>query len=133
MILSKISAICFAKGATAVVNKKELIDHSLTYPGAYVDYPFDGNWACMRHGSNKKGFAFIYERDDKLCVNLKCEPFRADFLRQIYTGVTAGYHMNKEHWNTVTIGGDVPDAELLEMICHSHELIRPKKKRSGAI
>ena len=115
------------------MNKKELIDYCLTYPGAYEDYPFDGNWACIRHGSNKKGFAFFYERDSKLCVNLKCEPFRVDFLRQIYTGVTAGYHMNKEHWNTVTIGGDVSDAELFEMIQHSHELTNPKKKRSGAI
>jgi len=54
---------------------------------------------------------------------------KADFLRRIYQDVTAGYHMNKEHWNTVTIGGDVPDTELFEVIGHSHELTKPKTKR----
>ena len=111
------------------MNKRELIEYCLTYPDAYEDYPFDENWACMRHYGNKKTFAFIYERNGTLCVNLKCDPFKADFLRQMFHSVTPGYHINKEHWNTVTIGGDVPDAELFELIRHSHELTKPKEKR----
>jgi predicted DNA-binding protein (MmcQ/YjbR family) len=111
------------------MNKRDLIDYCLTYPGAYEDYPFDENWTAMRHSGNKKSFAFIYERDGKLCANLKCNPVKADFLRQMYRDVTAAYHMNKEHWNTVAIGGDVPEDELFDMIAHSHELTRPKTKR----
>lgn len=111
------------------MNKRELIDYCLTFPDAFEDYPFDENWTVMRHGSNKKGFAFIYERDGKLCVNLKCDPMKADFLRQVYHDVTAGFHMNKEHWSTVTIGGDVPERELFEMIRHSHDLTKPKVRR----
>jgi len=76
-----------------------------------------------------KRFAFIYERDGRLCLNLKCDPMKADFLRRVYQDVTAGYHMNKEHWNTVVIGGDVPDTQLFEMIGDSHELTKPKIKR----
>jgi predicted DNA-binding protein (MmcQ/YjbR family) len=114
------------------MNKQELIQFCLTWPAAYEDYPFDGEWAVMRHMGNKKGFAFIYERGGRLCVNLKCEPMRADFLRQAFRDVTPAYHMNKEHWITVMPGGDVPDSELANMIAHSYDLIKPQPKREKA-
>ena len=111
--------------------RRDLIDYSLTFPSAYEDYPFDevadaGAWTVMRHRANKKSFAFIYERDGKLCINLKCDPFEADFLRQTFTDVTPAYHMNKVHWNTIALGGDVPDDELKSMIERSYDLIKPK-------
>lgn len=84
----------------------------------------------MRHNVNKKSFALIYERNGKLCINLKCEPLEADFLRQAFMDVTPAYHMNKVHWNTVTLGGDVPDAELLRMIERSYDLIKPKARKN---
>lgn len=114
--------------------RRGLIDYCLTYPDAYEDYPFDesadapGAWTVMRHRLNQKGFAFIYEREG-LCVNLKCEPDRADFLRKVYTGVTPAYHMNKEHWNTVRPAGDVPGDDLRDMIEHSYRLTMPKRGR----
>jgi predicted DNA-binding protein (MmcQ/YjbR family) len=116
------------------MTKKELIDFCLSFPAAYEDYPFDdtldaGAWAVMRHKTNKKGFAFIYERHGKLCVNLKCDPFEADFLRQSYADITPAYHMNKVHWSTVTLGGDVPDDELRIMVGRSYDLIKPKPGR----
>jgi len=116
------------------MTRRELIDYCLTYPDAYEDYPFDdgpdiaGAWTVMRHRLNKRGFAFIFERNG-LCVNLKCEPVRADFLRQIYEGVTPAYHINKEHWNTVLIGSDVLEAELYTMIDHSYRLTMPKGRK----
>ena len=85
----------------------------------------------MRHRTNRKSFAFIYERHGKLCVNLKCKPLEADFLRQIFRDVTPAYHMNKEHWNTVALGGDVPDRELKRMIGRSYALIRPRVGGGG--
>jgi predicted DNA-binding protein (MmcQ/YjbR family) len=87
----------------------------------------------MRHGINKKTFAQIYERGGKLCVNLKCDPVEADFLRSAFADVTLGYHMNKTHWNTVTIGGDVTDDELRRQIEHSYKLIQPKAKKAKRI
>ena len=65
--------------------RQELIALCLEYPDSYEDYPFGGEeaggvvWTAMRHISNKKTFAFIFERDG-LCINLKCEPARADML-----------------------------------------------------
>ncbi len=117
------------------MTRRELIDHCLTLPGAYEDYPFDavidaGAWTVMRHRDNRKGFAHIYERNGKLCVNLKCDPLEADFLRNVYADVTPAYHMNKTHWNTVTLDGDVPEDELQRMIWQAHRLIEPKRKKS---
>ena len=109
------------------MNKRDIIEYCLTFTAAYEDYPFDENWTAMRHGGNKKSFAFIYERNGNLCINLKCQPNEADTLRFIYKDVTSAYHMNKEHWNTVAIGGDVPETVLYEMIKHSYELIKPVK------
>lgn len=115
------------------MTRKELIEFCLTFPAVYEDYPFDtvadaNAWTVMRHHANKKSFAFVYERNGKLCVNLKCEPFQADFLRQLFADITPGYHMNKTHWNTVMLGGDVPDGEVRRMIAASYDLIKPKGK-----
>jgi predicted DNA-binding protein (MmcQ/YjbR family) len=116
------------------MTRQDLIDYCLSFPSAYEDYPFDdmtdGNsWAVMRHKVNKKSFALIYERGRKLCVNLKCEPLEAEFLRNVYKDVTPAYHMNKTHWNTVTTNGDVPIEELKRQIEHSYDLIKPKTRR----
>ena len=116
------------------MTRQELIDFCLTFPAVYEDYPFDdiidaGAWTVMRHRTNRKGFAHIYERNGKLCVNLKCEPLEADFLRQAFADVTPAYHMNKVHWNTVTLGGDVPEDELKRMVERSYDLIKPKVRK----
>jgi predicted DNA-binding protein (MmcQ/YjbR family) len=113
------------------MTRPDLIDFCLTFPAAYEDYPFGdiddpGAWTVMRHRANRKSFALIYERAGKLCVNLKCDPLEAVFLRQAFADVTPAYHMNKVHWNTVAVGGDVPGDEIKRMIADSYSLIRPK-------
>ena len=116
-------------GVGAMLSRRELIDYCLAFPGAYEDYPFDEEWTAMRHRLNKKTFAFIYERNGNLCVNLKCEPMHAEFLREVNPSVTPAYHMNKVHWNTVTISDSLAEEDLYEMIVHSYRLIMPKIKK----
>jgi len=116
------------------MTRKDLIEYCLTFPAAYEDYPFDsiadpGAWTVMRHRTNKKSFALIYERLGKLRINVKCDPFEADFLRQTFEDITPGWHMNKMHWNTVTVGGDVPKDELKRQIGNSYDLIKPKPRK----
>ena len=116
------------------MTRKELTDYCLSFANIYEDYPFDrivheGAWTVMRHQSNKKSFALIYERNEKLCINLKCDPFEADFLRQAFKDVTPAYHMNKVHWNTVNVEGDVPNEELLQMISRSYDLTKSKREK----
>ena len=108
------------------MTKNALQAACLAFADSYEDYPFDANWLALRRRSNKKTFAFIYTREGRDCVNLKCDPMRADFLRRVYTGLTPAYHMNKTHWNTVALESDVPDDELLALLTHSYELTRPK-------
>lgn len=114
------------------MDRQNLIDLCLTFPDAYEDYPFDNpaaaGTAVMRHSSNKKSFALIMRHNGKLYLNLKCDPFEADFLRQAYQAVIPGWHMNKQHWNTVVCDEecDVPEEEIKRMIENSYDLIRPK-------
>lgn len=104
-----------------MTTRRKIIEYCLTFPAAYEDYPFDeaaddNATTVMRH----KG---------ELYLNLKCDPLEADFLRQIYKSVIPGYHMNKTHWNTIVIGGDVPDEEIKRQIGMSYDLIRPKVRK----
>lgn len=124
------------EGEGLAITRQELIALCLNYSDAYEDYPFDADsaggtvWTAMRHISNKKTFAFIYERGG-LCINLKCDPARADLLRQLFTGVSAGYHMNKTHWNTVLIDSDVSRETLEDMLDESYRLTAPKRRISS--
>lgn len=66
-------------------------------------------------------------------MNLKCDPERAMELRERHEGITPGYHMNKQHWNTVDVTGSVPHRLILELVDHSYDLVRaslPKRSRS---
>jgi len=115
------------------MTRDEIIEYCLTFPFAYEDYPFDdvvddNAWTLIRHKGNKKSFAMIYNRNGKISINLKCDPVEAGIIRQVYSDVTAAYHMNKEHWNTLYLGGDVPDQELFDMIQRSYDLIKPKAR-----
>ena len=110
------------------MTKRELIDHCLSYPETFEDYPFDEDSAVIKHLSNKKMFALVGVLEGRLQISLKCDPDRADFLRSVYADVVPGYHFNKKHWNTVYLGGDVPEEEILELISHSHDLTRPKAR-----
>lgn len=103
--------------------KQDLITYCLTYKDVYEDYPFrDHEWAVIRHRKNKKVFAWIYRRNEEVCINLKCAPEWIEFWRNTYTGVRPGYHLNKKHWNTVVLDGTVPDKDIKRMIGESYDL-----------
>lgn len=109
----------------------EFREHCSRKPGFSEDLPFDENTLVFR--VRNKIFALM----DTLLfqsVNLKCDPERAVELREQYPGITGGYHMNKQHWNTVLTDGSVPNKLLLELADHSYDLVRaslPKKVREG--
>lgn len=111
-----------------MLDKQAIIEYCLTYPNAYEDYPFDEEWTAMRHSLNKKTFAFIFTRNNFVCINVKCEPMMADFFRKAFSAVTPAYHMNKTHWNTITIDETMSENEVFEMIQNSYEIIKPRHK-----
>lgn len=101
--------------------------HCLKKPGFSEDFPFGPEVLVFRVAG--KIFALM-DTDGFVSVNLKCEPERAIELRERYSGITPGYHMNKRHWNTVLTDGSVPAKLLLELADHSYELVRASRRRS---
>ena len=114
------------------MNFKELDAYIKSKQGVTHDYPFDEEVRVYRIA--QKIFALTSE-SHPLEVNLKCDPIYALELRSIYEGVRAGYHMNKKHWNTLTLEeSDVDDETAKELIDHSYELVYKsltKKKREA--
>lgn len=100
---------------------KTLKDYCISKKGAYEDFPFGPDVLVIKVQS--KMFALISQRNNKVNVSLKCDPILAKDFRQQYESITPGYHLNKQHWNTIALDGTVPDSELLWMIDHSYELV----------
>ena len=106
----------------------EFRDYCLSKPGTSYDFPFGEETIVLRVAG--KMFALTGINDDPLEVNLKCDPELSRDLRSSFESITPGYHMNKEHWNTVTCGGDVPDNQLEWLIDHSYDIVVSKLPRS---
>lgn len=103
--------------------REEAIQYCLSFPNVYEDYPFrDEGWTCMRLRTNRKIFAWIYEREGNIWVNVKCDRQWRDFWRDAYETVLPAYHMNKEHWNSIILDGTVPVQEIRRMIAESYDL-----------
>ena len=90
-------------------------------PGAAEDYPFGDEVAVFKVAG--KMFALVPLGPAPGSVSLKCDPGLAAGLRGRYAAITPGYHLNKRHWNTVTLDGSVPDDEVLELVDHSYDLV----------
>ena len=107
--------------------------HCMKKPGFSEDLPFGPDVLVFRVAG--KMFALM-DVNTFVSVNLKCDPERAIELREQYPGITPGYHMNKQHWNTILTDDTVPPKLLLELVDHSYELVRdslPKKLREGLV
>ncbi len=98
-----------------------LVSYILSKPGATEDYPFGPDTSVFRVGG--KMFALCPAEVAPKRVNLKCDPVRARVLRQDHPEITPGYHMNKDHWNTLDLTGDLADELVMELIDHSYELV----------
>jgi len=114
----------------AMTTREDILAYCLSFKNVYQDAPFhDDNWQLVRCRKNKKAFAWTYEKDGKICVNIKVSPEWRDFWRQAYASVIPGYHQNKEHWNTIILDGTVPDDDIKRMIAESYDLVKEKEKR----
>ena len=105
-------------------------DYCLSFPGATEDLPVDENTLCFKVAGKIFTICDIEEFES---INLKCDPQKAVELREMYPGkVVPGYHMNKKHWNTVSMQDNLPDELIKEWIRDSYDLVvakLPKKER----
>lgn len=81
----------------------------------------------MRYKQNGKSFAYIYEKDSQIWVNVKCSPDWIYVWRDTYSSVVPAYHMNKEHWNSIILDGTILETEIKRMIAESYDLIQKPK------
>jgi len=102
---------------------KEVETYILSMPNARLDYPFGENTAVYKVGD--KMFALINEKSDPLQLSLKCDPQLATLLRDKYESVLEGYHLNKKHWNTLLLTGQLSWEEVKDLIRHSYNLVAP--------
>jgi predicted DNA-binding protein (MmcQ/YjbR family) len=103
------------------VDHKTVEDYLLSMSGAKLDYPFGPNTAVYK--VTDKMFALVSEKSDPLQLSLKCDPLLAETLRQKYDTVMPGYHLNKKHWNTVVLSGQLSWDEVKDLINHSYNLV----------
>lgn len=99
----------------------ELRAYLLAKPGATEEYPFGPDTLVVKVAG--KVFALIGLNDKPLSVSLKADPFNAQYLRDTFPAVQPGYHLNKRHWNSVTLDGSVPANEVRGMIDESYMLV----------
>lgn len=93
----------------------------MSMPNARLDYPFGKDVAVYKVGD--KMFALISEGKDPVQISLKCDPILAVHLREKYESVMAGYHLNKKHWNTIVLTGQLEWPEVQDLIRHSYQLV----------
>ena len=102
------------------MNIEELRDYCLSKKGVTESFPFDEEVLVFKV-MNKMFLLTNINKD--LSMNVKCDPEKAIELREQYSSVLPGWHMNKKHWNTVDIDGRIPDHILKEWVDNSYDLI----------
>lgn len=113
-----------------MTTRSQILEYGLSFPGTYQDAPFhNDNWQLVRYSGNKKAFLWTYEKEGFLNINVKTDPEKAFFWRDIYSAVRPAYHQNKRHWITVVLDGTIPDKDIRLMIAESYDLIADSPTR----
>ena len=102
------------------MNIEEFRKYCLSKKGVTEEFPF-GEVTLVFKVMGKM-FA-LTNLDSDFSVNLKCDPVLAIDLREQYSSVLPGYHMNKKHWNTIIIDGRISNKLIYEWIDHSYQLV----------
>lgn len=103
------------------MDHKTVEDFVLSMPNSRLDYPFGEEVAVYK--VKDKMFALIPEGKDPVRISLKCDPELSKLLRDKYDEVMPGYHLNKKHWNTMVLTGQLGWEEVQGLIKHSYDLV----------
>ncbi len=105
-----------------MITHKQVEDYLLSMPNARLDYPF-GEGVAVYKTTDDKMFALVQEGSTPVKLSLKCDPLLATTLRERYETVMPGYHLNKKHWNTLLLTGQLSWEEVQDLIRHSYNLV----------
>jgi len=102
------------------MNVETVRNYCIKKKGVTESFPFDDVTLVLKVMG--KMFALVGLGENP-SLNLKCDPELAIELREQYTAVLPGYHMNKKHWNTIKLDGSVPAGKIEEWMDHSYDLV----------
>lgn len=105
---------------------EELKSKCLEMPGAEESFPFTEGVSVFKIAG--KIFAIAPLESEPLKISVKCEPELGEQLRVAYESIVPGYHLNKRHWVTVTLGEDASDELVAQLVEDSYDLVRPKRR-----
>ncbi len=109
------------------MNIEELREYCLSKKEVTESFPFDETTLVFK----VMGKMFLLtDTEGDFSINLKCDPEKAVDLRERYSSVKPGYHMNKKHWNTIYIDGSVDDGLICRWIDDSYDLVVSKLPKS---
>jgi predicted DNA-binding protein (MmcQ/YjbR family) len=112
------------------MDSRELREQCLAWPGAVEEFPFGDEVSVFKVSG--KMFALSHLDGEPLQVSVKCDPEFAVQLRAAYAAIGPGYHLNKRHWNTITLDGSVADEMVGDLLGDSYDLVvasLPKARR----
>ena len=113
-----------AQNEYKMIRREDALAYGLSFPGTYQEAPFhDPNWQLVRIKGSRKAFLWTYEKDGHINLNVKTDPEWRNFWRNTYASVIPGYHLNKEHWNTIILDATIPDSDIKRMIAESYDLV----------
>lgn len=107
---------------------REVEAYILSLPCAELTYPFGEGVAVYK--VKGKMFALIQENKSPVNLSLKCDPELAKVLRDRYDEVQPGYHLNKKHWNTIVLTGQLGRDEIQDLVRHSYELVTAPTRKA---
>ncbi len=102
------------------MNSEQIREYCLNLPAVTEDMPFGDDTLVFR--IKNKIFALL-NLEGEIRLNLKCDPERAIALREEFSAIIPGYHMNKAHWNTLIMNDSLKVELIRSLIDHSYELI----------
>lgn len=105
----------------------EVSAYCLAKPGSKRTKPFGPDPTVFKVAT--KMFALVGHWQGREIVSLKCDPVRSGFLRTSFDEIVPGYHLNKEHWNTLFLDGALPRSLVAELVDHSYELVATSRRR----
>ena len=108
------------------MNIEDLRLYALSFPDAEETFPFGDNVIVFK--VNNKMFLLLPLNAESLSFNVKCDPEYAIELREQYSSIQPGYHMNKKHWNTIFVDGTLSSKQIKKFIEDSYNLVAKKKK-----
>ena len=110
------------------MDRDSLRDLCLSFAGSEETFPFGSETSVFK--VDGKMFALSGLGREPLSVSVKCEPLLAEQLRGAHAAITAGYHLNKRHWNTIVIDGSLVDQVIADMVEDSYDLVVSKLPRT---